>query len=55
MVWKSETSISLGISNKFAALEKLGDVDDDYDVDINKAWGSFRKNIKSSAIESLYY
>jgi hypothetical protein len=36
------------ISNRFAALENLNDSDD-----INRAWESIKKNIKTSAKESL--
>jgi hypothetical protein len=43
------------IVNSFAALENL-DVDDgDSDVDINRAWGRIKENIKASATESLDY
>jgi hypothetical protein len=42
------------ILNRFAALEKLNDDDDD-DVDINRAWESIRENIKSSSTQSLCY
>jgi hypothetical protein len=38
------------ISNKFAALENV-----DGDVDINRAWGSIRDNIKFSTTENLGY
>jgi hypothetical protein len=38
----------LKISNRFAALENL-----DTEVDVNKAWGTLRENIKISAKESL--
>jgi hypothetical protein len=38
------------ISNRFAALENW-----DTEVDVNKAWETIRKNIKSSVKESLGY
>jgi hypothetical protein len=38
------------ISNTFAALENL-----DESMDINNAWESIRKNIKTSAKENLGY
>jgi hypothetical protein len=38
------------ISDRFAALENL-----DTDVDINRAWGTIRQNIKISAKESVGY
>jgi hypothetical protein len=38
------------ISNRFAALENFND-----DVDINRAWGTIRDNIKISAKVSLGY
>jgi hypothetical protein len=39
------------ISNRFAALENL---DDDDDVDINRAWETIREDIKISAKERLW-
>jgi hypothetical protein len=39
------------ISNKFADLENFDDDDDD--VDISRAWESFRQMIKASATDSV--
>jgi hypothetical protein len=44
MMWKSKDSVKLKISNRFAALENLGDGGDD--VDISRAWKSTGEYIK---------
>jgi hypothetical protein len=48
MMGKSNKNIRLETSNISAALELLDD-----DVNINRAWGSIRENIKALATDSL--
>jgi uncharacterized alkaline shock family protein YloU len=46
---KVEEQYQVKISNRFAALKNM------YDVDISRVWENIRESIKSSATESVGY
>ena len=48
MIWRLGKQYQIDITNRFAALETLNE-----DEDVNRTWENIKKNIKTSAKESL--